>query len=357
MNSNKYPLYIRLSCVLIILISLGYLIILGKDLLTPLVFAILLAILLVPFANFFENILKLPRGLAAALTVVFFIAIIAIIFMVLGGQISALSNDWPSFKNQLAISFAEVQLWVSKTFHVNVNKQMSYLNSAANTLLHSGTFVIGTTLVTISSGVFTLIFVILYTILLLVYRSMLKKFLTVLFLPDNASTVVDIIQKAQKMIRKYIIGLLTEMAIVSTVVCVAFWIMGIKYALLLGLLTGFLNLIPYIGIFTALLISALITFATASGLKVLLVTITTLAMHLIDANVLLPVIVGSKVKINALITVIGVVVGEMFWGIPGMFLSIPVIAILKIVFDNVLHLNVWGILLGEEEKHIRKDKT
>jgi predicted PurR-regulated permease PerM len=72
-------------------------------------------------------------------------------------------------------------------------------------------------------------------------------------------------------------------------------------------------------------------------------------MHLIDSNILLPVIVGSKVRINAFMTLLGVVIGEMLWGISGMFLSIPVIAITKIIFDRVESLQAWGMLLGEEE--------
>ncbi len=136
-----------------------------------------------------------------------------------------------------------------------------------------------------------------------------------------------------------------------------FWALGIKYALLLGLITGLFNIIPYIGIFTAMLISVLITFATAAAAgKVLLVVITLVITHLVDSNILLPAIVGSKVKINPLITVLGVVLGEMIWGVSGMFLSIPVIAVLKIIFDRIESLKPWGILLGEEDKTIQSKK-
>ena len=148
------------------------------------------------------------------------------------------------------------------------------------------------------------------------------------------------------------------MCIVAAVVCIAFWMLGIKYALLLGLITGLFNIIPYIGIFTAMLLSVLITFATgAAAGKLLLVITSILITHLVDSNILLPVIVGSKVKINPLITVLGVVLGEMIWGISGMFLSIPVIAVLKIIFDRVESLKSWGILLGEEEKKPQSHST
>jgi len=140
------------------------------------------------------------------------------------------------------------------------------------------------------------------------------------------------------------------MAIVAVVCCLAFLLIGVKYALLLGLITGLFNIIPYIGIFTSLVLSTIITIGTAAAtIKVVLVIVTIVGMHLIDSNILLPIIVGSKVKINALITVIGVIIGEMFWGIPGMFLSIPVIAISKVVFDRIESLKPWGMLLGDEK--------
>jgi len=140
------------------------------------------------------------------------------------------------------------------------------------------------------------------------------------------------------------------MSTVALVCCTVFLILGIKYAILLGLITALFNIVPYIGIFTALLLNVIITFATtAIATKVLLVIITVVSMHLIDSNILLPLIVGSKVRINAFVTLLGVVLGEMIWGIPGMFLSVPVIAIAKIIFDRIENLHPWGHLLGDEK--------
>ena len=101
------------------------------------------------------------------------------------------------------------------------------------------------------------------------------------------------------------------------------------------------------------------SFATAAApAKILLVIISLVGIHIVDANVLLPLIVGSKVRINALITILGVIVGGSAWGISGMFLAIPIIAIAKIVFDRVESLKPWGIILGDEEpKQNRLAKT
>lgn len=167
---------------------------------------------------------------------------------------------------------------------------------------------------------------------------------------ENSNTVLDVVATVQFILRKYVVGLLLEMATVALVCCTVFLLLGIKYAILLGLITALFNIVPYIGIFSALVLNIVITFATtALASKVLLVVITVVSMHLIDSNILLPLIVGSKVRINAFITLLGVVLGEMIWGLSGMFLSIPMIAIAKIIFDRVESLQPWGHLLGDEK--------
>ena len=136
------------------------------------------------------------------------------------------------------------------------------------------------------------------------------------------------------------------MVVVACIACICFWIIGVKYAVLLGIIVALFNLIPYVGIFSALVLSALITFATGNVNQVLWVGISVVGIHLVDSNFLLPTIVGSKVKLNALISFLGIVLGEMIWGLSGMFLSIPIMAIFKIIFDRVESLKPWGYLMG-----------
>ena len=344
------PFNNKLAAVLISIISIGYLVIAGKELLSPLLFSFLFSILLLPLATWLEKTCRLPRGAASMIALLSLLLSIALILYLVGAQISSLGSDWPLFKEQLAASADKLQDWINMKFHINQKSQLSYVKNATGKLLDSGSVVVGATIVSLSGMLLFLVFTFIYTFLLLVYRNLIMKFFIAVFLEENAAVVHDIVEQVQYIIRKYIVGLLLEMAIVATVVSIAFSIMGIKYAILLGIITGLFNLVPYIGIFTALALSALITFATAAtATPVVLVIVTLVVVHLLDSNVLLPLIVGSKVKINALVTVIGVILGEMIWGIPGMFLSIPVIAVMKIIFDRVDSLKPWGLLLGDEE--------
>ena len=349
MKNNVLSAYLKLACIIIILIGGGYLAVLGEEILLPLAFAFLISLLLLPFANFMENKLKFPRTVAAIVSVLFLLLAISGIFYVLGSQIAGLRNEWPSLKTQLTGLFNNIQHWLATTFHVNVQKQTEYINKGAQKVLNSGGNIIEQTVLSISSVVLMWVFMIIYTLFILIYRSRWMRVVVTVFTEKNKPVIYDISEHIKNIIRKYITGLFFEMVILVAVSCLVFWILGIKYVFLLGLIVGVFNLIPYVGIFTALAISTAITFATADASHALYVVITVVCIHLIDSNFLMPKIVGSKVKINLLMVILGVVAGELLWGIPGMFLSIPYLAIAKVIFDKIKDLQALGILLGDEE--------
>jgi len=345
-KKTTHPFYEKLSLVLIGFIALGYLVIQAKDVLDPLIFGFLFAILLLPVSNFFEKKCRLPRSASSLLSILLLIGFIFSIGYLVGSQISNLADDWPQLKSQVSESVINLQNWISEAFHVNAAKQMTYVNNTTKKIIASGTSVLGTTFGAISSLMLFYAFMMIFTFFILFYRRLLFRFIIWVFNEDNKSTVMDIAENIQTILRQYILGLLLEMGIVATVACTVFWIIGIKYAVLLGLIVGLFNIIPYVGIFSALLLSSIITFATGSIEHALIVAVSVIVIHAIDANLLLPTIVGSKVRLNALITFLGIVFGEMIWGLSGMFLSIPIIAIFKIIFDRVESLKPWGFLMG-----------
>ena len=340
------PFYEKLSLVLVGFIALGYLVILAKEILDPLVFGFLFAILLLPIAAFLEKKLKFPRALSSICSILLLIAFIGGILYLVGSQVSSLTSDWPMLKSQVIQSLKDLSEWVQHAFHINASKQMTYIQDTSKKLMSSGGEVVGQTFGAISSLMLFYVFILIFTFFILLYRAILIRFIVWVFSDEYSAIVYDIVENIQKILRQYILGLLLEMVVVACLACTAFFFIGIKYAVLLGLIVALFNLIPYIGIFTALLLSALITFATGSVKDTIIVAISVLVIHAVDSNILLPTIVGSKVKLNALVTFLGIVLGEMIWGLSGMFLSIPILAILKIIFDRVETLKPWGYLLG-----------
>jgi putative permease len=345
------PFYEKLSLVLVGLFALGYLVIIGKEVLDPLIFGFLFAILLLPIANFLEKKLRLPRSASSFMSILLLIGFITGILYVVGSQISRLADDWPMLKKQVMQSIEDLRVYIEMAFHINMEKQMDYVHTATSRIMSTGTDMIGTTFGAVSSLLLFYSFIIIFTFLILFYRRLLLRFLVWVFNEENSGIVHDIVENVQRILRQYILGLLLEMVIVACVACTAFWLIGIKYAVLLGLIVGLFNIIPYVGIFTALALSTLITFATGNVRDTVIVALSVLGIHVVDSNFLLPIVVGSKVRLNALITFLGIVIGEMIWGLSGMFLSIPIIAILKIVFDRIESLKPWGFLFGGEYEY------
>lgn len=349
------PFLIKITCVLVSILALGYLADVGKMIFAPLFFAFLLSLLFTPFANFLEQKLKFGRSFSTLFSVLIMVGVLSGLAYFFGNQFSALSDDWPLLQKQVTTSFLEFQTWVSHTFNINFSKQLKYLDEAGDKLISSSTIILGTTLAVFSSTFAFIVFSSIFFIFILNYRRVLFTFIISVFKEKHLSKVQEITSEIQKIIKQYIAGLFIQIFIVSTITSIVLLVLGVKYALLLGVLTGILNVIPYVGIFISALLASFISFATGGASKFLFVLIGYIGVHILDANIVLPFVVGSKVKINALFSFLIILIGESLWGISGMFLGIPFLAIVKIILDRIEGLQPWGALLGEEIK-INKPK-
>lgn len=347
--NQTYPFYLKLSSILISIVILGFLAIIGQQILIPMVLGLLISILLMPLSRFMEKRLRFPRSLSSILASLLALAIIGGVIYVLSLQVAKLANDWPQFQKQFTDLIDNLQSWISRTFGVRRKDQLLYLNDTAKKSISTGTAILEKALTSIGYVLMLTAFTFLFTLFFLLYRTHLLKFLVASFSETYHKTVFDIIDNIQFMVKKYLVGLFLQMLIVTILSLIAYTIIGVKYNFMLAILTGILNILPYIGILTALLIGALITFATSGISSVLFIVIAIVVIHAIDGNIIMPRVVGSKVKINSLIVIIGLVIGEMLWGIAGMLLTIPILAIMKIVFDRVEGLQSWGFLMGEDE--------
>lgn len=350
MKEKSMPFLVKLVLVLLSIFGLGYLAKLGQTILAPLLFAFLLAILFLPFANFLERKLKFNRAFSTITSVLVMILVLFGISTFFVDQLSSFSDDWPSLEKQFQKTFADLQIWIHDTFNVNRSKQIKYANEVSTKVLSSSATVIGGALLFFTSGLGFLFFSILFFFFILSYRRLLYNFIIEVFHDEHYEQLTEIISEIQNIIKQYITGLFFQIILVSAITSIVLSVMGVKYAVLIGVLAGILNVIPYLGIFSATLVACLISFATGGASQSLYVLIAFISIHIIDGNVILPLVVGSKVKINALFSFLAILIGESLWGISGMFLSIPFLAIVKIIFDKIKTLQPWGKLIGEEEK-------
>jgi predicted PurR-regulated permease PerM len=174
-------------------------------------------------------------------------------------------------------------------------------------------------------------------------------FLYDVFSEENMRDVSEVLKQVKTAIQSYMFGLLLEGLIVATLNTTALLLLGVKYAILLGVLGAVLNVLPFIGGILAVIPPLLIATMTKDGIHTQVgITVSYIVIQFVDNHFLVPYIVSSKVKINALISIVIVLLGGAMWGVSGMFLSIPFIGVLKIIFDRVPELKPWGRLLGDE---------
>ena len=262
----------------------------------------------------------------------------------LSSQIAGFGESLPALKEKFTSLSHDLGLWVKEHFGMTFKKQGELVNDAMN----KSKALVGSTVST-ALGTLAIIFLLpVYIFLFLFYKPLILNFLFEVFSEENSPQVRDILDQTKSAIQSYMVGLLLEALIVAILNSVALLILGVKYAILLGVIGALLNMIPYIGGVVAIALPILIATVTKDGYNTQIgILIAYLVIQFIDNNILVPRIVSSKVKINALVSIITVLLGAALWGVPGMFLSIPIVAIIKIIFDRVPDLKPWGKLLGD----------
>lgn len=339
---KEFPFYIKAPVIMLGLVIAVFILSVLRDILVPLAFATLIAILLNPLSVRLER--KLPKILSIIISMIIALLVVAGIAYFLSSQIAHFFDNVDAMKQKFTELLYTSQAWLEKTFGIGTKKQVQMIKEAAN----NSKAVIGQTL-SGALGVLSVVFLIpVYTFLIMLYKTLILNFFYEVFSAENQQKVGEILAETKAAIQSYIVGLLIETGIVAVMNSCALLILGVPNAILIGVIGAILNLLPYIGGIIAIALPVLMATVSFDGYTTQLLIIAAYALiQFIDNNLLVPKIVSSKVQINALVSIVIVLMGAAVWGVPGMFLSIPFIAVLKIIFDRIDELKPWGKLLGD----------
>ena len=350
------PFTIRASFFLVGLSALLGILYIAQSIIVPLVFALLIAILLHPVVGLLVR-WKLRRLLAISLTLLFSVLIIGFFSIIIFNQAINLSHSWPDFVSEMTDMLNQTISYSSQYLKVEPAIIHDWINKTQKELISIDGSMVGKTIMNVSNVVAVLVLIPVYVFVILYYQPLLISFIHRLFSKSYQKNIGDIITQTKTVIQHYLVGLLIEFAIMGTLNTIGLILLGIEYAFLLGFLGALLNVIPYLGGISATLIFVTVALVSKSDLwYVLYMLIFRVVLQLIDNDFIVPRIVASKVKINALFSVMVVLVGNTLWGLSGMFLSIPLLAIVKVIFDHIESMKPWGYLLGDDmeikpEKH------
>ena len=346
---NALPLTVRRSIEIVGLFFVGYLILVGKEVIGPLLMAFFISILLLPVYRFLRKN-KFPEVLAILACVLLFLILIGLIVWFFSSQITGLISDFPQLKENVKVHLNSLSAWIFEKTNFSTEKQIKLLNDQNEKLLNTAGGMLGGAATSATSVLIFIGLLPIYIFLMIFYKNLLLRFIFLWFPKDTHEKLEDVLRETQIIIKSYLIGLLIQITYITILLGGILIIFGIEHAILIGVIFAILNLIPYVGALIGNIIGVLLTLASSQeSWPILVVLISIAVVQFLDNNILMPRIVGSKVKINALASIVGVIVGGSMAGVSGMFLSLPIIAVLKIIFDRSENFKQWGVLFGDEK--------
>lgn len=341
---------LKLSFILILSITAIYILVEAKQFLYPLALSTLFAYLLFPIVSVLENKVKLPRFFAILISILLAVAFIYFVGNLFLHQIRIFVKDFPEIKRQALENIGAVQIFIESKFNYTIEdqqilleKQLAHFFDLSNSIFSD--------LFKAATGTLTkLFFIPIFTFFMLFYRNRAKTFILRLTAKKGNITGA-LLDQISKVTIKYVAGVLTVVSILAVSHSVALSIIGVKYAVFLGILAALISIIPYFGTLASTLIP--LTFSlilTNNPYEPLWIIIYYLLINSVENNILTPLITGGNVSLNPLITILGLIAGAMIWGIPGMIVAIPGLGVVKIICDNVEALKPFGYILGVDKR-------
>jgi predicted PurR-regulated permease PerM len=352
-TTGKTPFVILAAQGIVGLFIFFYILYIGADIILPVIYAAIMAVLLNPLVN------RLTRHRVNRILAIF-IAVI-IMLLVIGGLIYFVINQsmqfgdtLPALQHKINILLEDLSKWASKTFEVPPDKVNKWIVDTENKQLNASAAILGQTLITVTNVLKLFFLIPVYVFMFLFYKPLLLDFISRLFRRESHEVVSEVLFETKTLIQSYLVGLLVEAAIVAALNATGLLLLGIDYAVLLAIIGALLNIIPYIGGIIAVALPLLIAYTSKSPVYVVWVLVLYMTVQFVDNHYIVPKIVASKVRINALMSILVVFIGGAIWGVAGMFLSIPLTAIIKVIFDRITPLKPWGFLLGDTMPPIGK---
>ncbi len=341
------PLYARITLILVGIFASIAILYIAQDIIVPFVFAVIISIVLHPVVNFLTK-RKINRIVAIIISLLLTLIVIASFALLILSQVNRFTDSWPSLVEKFNSLFNESITWASQYFDIKPAKITEWITKEKSELIEKNMDKVGRTLTSLGTGIVALLVIPVYIFLLMFYKPLILEFIRRLFGTAHKTQVNKIVAQVKTVIQSYLVGLIIETVIIAILNTSVLLILGIQYAVLLGIIGALLNLIPYIGGIVGVGLPMIVALATKdSAWYALYVLGLYYIIQLIDNNYIVPVVVSSKVKINALFSIIVVFAGNALWGIAGMFLSIPLLAIVKLICDHIEPLKPWGFLLGD----------
>ncbi|MFW5804110.1 MAG: AI-2E family transporter [bacterium] len=321
----------------------------GKEFFIPLVISILLAMLMVPVERKMRQ-WGIPRGWAALFSDIIILVFCLGLFFIAWMQVKNFANDWPKLQEKIKPGIENVQNFIEEKTGISPQVQQQKITKYIGLDSLGGSDskepAIIKSLFSFSAK-FLLVFV--YIFFFLFFKDKFRTSTLIFFSRQKRNKVAQIIDKISHISQRYLFGKLILIIFLAIIYSIGLTIVGLKHAIFISIIASILTLIPYLGNIIGALIAVVMAVLTGDGWEPVIGVIVVFSItQFFETYFMEPFIIGHKIDLNPVLTIIGIVAGGAIWNIAGMILAMPTLGILKVIFDNIPTMQPIGYLLGEE---------
>ena len=344
--------HLRMQSAALMLLAAGALLTMmwvAKSILIVVLVSVLIAFMLAPIVELCLR-LRMPRSAGAMVAVLVLCGVLYGVFHVSFNQANEFISEFPKYSGNIrgvlnqVIARAERVRQTTRTVlpQENVDKNTVTVRTSSNWVEDLTSGALGVTHVVLMTA-----FIPFLVFFMLSWQDHVRTSTVLLFDPENRDTAFVTLGLIAQMIRGFIVGNAIIGAILAVCSSIAFWILGIPFAWLIGIISGFVSLLPYLGVVLAILPPLLVSMGALTTGKFAAIAVIVSLSHVIALNVLYPKIIGSRLQLNPLAVTLALLFWGWLWGAMGLLLAVPLTAAMKIIFDHVHSLRGWGTWLGE----------
>jgi predicted PurR-regulated permease PerM len=321
----------------------------GRSLFIPLSFAILISCILYPFCILLERH-KFGRMSAIVVSITLLTVLIGLLVFLLINQLIGFFQELPELKLKATGAAEEISVWLSNNFNIERDKQIQWLNKIINDSEGNAMSIISNAISASAVGAVVAILIPIYAVLVLYYRQKWIDVLYRLFPNEGRERIRLIVKLSIQSYHNFIKGMAVVYIIVGILNSTGLFLLGIPHAFLFGFIAAVLTFIPYVGILVGALLPISMAWITYNSIWYPLGVIGIFAfVQYLEANLIFPLVVSSRLKINTLVTILAIFAGAIIWGVSGMILFIPFLGIIKLVADYTPSLKTLSIILGDRK--------
>ncbi len=350
---RRYLMIKRTAFVLLTMVLFIYGLIAIRNFLYPIAFGFVLAYLVYPLARWFE-IKGIPRILANLIVILGTLALMAGLFITAYHIITPLAIDYFDLADSAIENITEMSVSAGEYFGIDADIIKETISRQVGSAFETGIEQLGNVFTATTNTIITFGLLPVYIFLFLYYRTKFMYFLLNLAGRSKRKEMVAMLREIAAVMVRYVGGVIIVVFILSFINSIGLLIIGLQFAIPLGVTAALLNFIPYFGTLLGGLVPLIFAFLVEGNpILALKVVILFIIIQFIENNILTPNIVGGNVNISPFFIITGLVAASMIWGIPGMLLIVPFLASMRILFKHIDFMKPYAFLLGEEgtEKH------